>query len=337
MQYVNTPKYADLVLHRTIRTSIDTSLMSSIPLGMDKKASTQPQPKTGRIDTADGCGLAIDQWQGNRLPVVCAHGFGQTRGAWHGTARSLSQVGHAVITADARGHGQSDWNAPQLPYCPSQFVDDLIAVTGQLDRAPVLIGASMGGLFGLMAEARWPGLFSAMVLVDITPRWENAGVSRILDFMQAHSGGFACLDEATDAVAAYLPHRPRRSAEQLKPLLRNGQDGRLYWHWDPRLLSELAMDADRHQQAIAQAAGGVSCPVLLVSGGRSDLVSDRTIAEFLDLVPQAHHVRLPEATHMVAGDDNDAFTTTVMQYLDTLPALATDGLSATSHLTGALQ
>jgi hypothetical protein len=32
-------------------------------------------------------------------------------------------------------------------------------------------------------------------------------------------------------------------------------------------------------------------------------------------VPHARHVHLPQATHMVAGDDNDAFTATVLEYL----------------------
>jgi hypothetical protein len=54
---------------------------------------------------------------------------------------------------------------------------------------------------------------------------------------------------------------------------------------------------------------------LLVSGGRSDLVSDATVAHFLELVPRAQHVRLPEATHMLAGDDNDGFTDTLLAFL----------------------
>ena len=59
----------------------------------------------------------------------------------------------------------------------------------------------------------------------------------------------------------------------------------------------------------------VAVPVLLVSGGKSDLVSDRTVAQFLERVPHARHLRLPEATHMLAGDDNDAFTEAVLGFL----------------------
>jgi pimeloyl-ACP methyl ester carboxylesterase len=183
----------------------------------------------------------------------------------------------------------------------------------------------MGGLFGLIAEARWPGLFRAMVLVDITPRWEAAGLQRILGFMTAFPDGFDSLEHASDRIAAYLPHRrSRKSPDELRQLLRCGQDGRWRWHWDPRLIDELARDSARHQDDIAEAARRVRCPLLLISGGRSDLVSARTVEEFRTLAPHARHVHLPAATHMVAGDDNDTFTATVLEYLAELRA---DGIA----------
>jgi len=76
----------------------------------------------------------------------------------------------------------------------------------------------------------------------------------------------------------------------------------------------------------------VQCPLLLVSGGRSDLVSPQTVEEFMALVPHAQHVHLPHATHMVAGDDNNAFTAAVLNYLDALPSAAS---ARTEHVTGA--
>lgn len=247
----------------------------------------------------------------------------------------MAAAGHATLSYDARGHGDSDWNAAELAYHGDQFTDDLIVVAGELRSPPVLVAASMGGLFGLMAESRWPGLFSAMVLVDITPRWETRGVERILAFMSAHPEGFASLETAADSIAAYMPHRPRKSEDSLRALLRPTADGRWNWHWDPRLVEELARDSEQHQDAIADAARRVQCPLLLISGGRSDLVSPQTVEEFMTLVPHAQHVHLPEATHMVAGDDNNAFTTAVLNYLDALPSAAAS--ARTEHVTGASQ
>ena len=281
--------------------------------------------------------LAVDlAGEGPRGGVLFAHGFGQNRYAWRASAWALVHAGYRTLAYDARGHGDSAWNAAELPYHGDQFTDDLIVLAGEQPQPPVLVAASMGGLFGLLAEARWPGLFKAMVLVDITPRWEAAGVERILGFMTAHPEGFASLDEAADVIAAYLPHRPRRSADGLRTLLREDGRGRWRWHWDPRLVAELVRESGQHQEVLAEAARQVKCPLLLVSGGRSDLVTPQTIADFLALAPHARHVELPQATHMLAGDDNDAFTATVLHYLDGLSA-APSAASSTEpeHVTGA--
>ncbi|MCL1498501.1 alpha/beta fold hydrolase [Xanthomonas nasturtii] len=269
--------------------------------------------------------------------VLLAHGLGQTRHAWESTAATLAEAGYRSLSYDARGHGDSSVNAAELPYSATQFTNDLIVLAGEQTEPPVLVAASMGGLFGLLAEARWPGLFRAIVLVDITPRWDTTGVERILRFMTAHPDGFTSLDAAADAIAAYLPHRPRKTTEQLQALLRQRDDGRWHWHWDPRLVDELAgQDAQLQQHALVEAAAQVRCPMLLISGGRSDLVTPANIAEFLSIAPHAQHVHLPEATHMLAGDDNTTFTATVLHYLDALPSVGTIAASnITEHVTGA--
>ena len=272
-------------------------------------------PESVAVAGADG-----GQLRGSRLgsagpKVLLAHGFGQTRHSWAATQSRLVDAGFGSLAMDARGHGDSDRNPAALPYAGEQFVDDLVRAAATLGPAPALVGASMGGLCGLMAQAR-AECFSALVLVDVTPRWETAGMQRIDAFLRAHPDGFEDYAHAAEEIATYLPHRRgRKSREQLEPLLRADPDGRLRWHWDLRLLDEFFAGSAALQAQIEEAARRVRAPVLLVSGGRSDLVSDRTVDYFLDLVPQARHVRLPDATHMVAGDDNDGFTDSVLGFL----------------------
>ena len=56
-------------------------------------------------------------------------------------------------------------------------------------------------------------------------------------------------------------------------------------------------------------------PVLLVRGGRSDVLSRELAAEFLALVPHAEFADVGDAHHMVAGDQNDAFAVEVVEFL----------------------
>ncbi|HLI19008.1 MAG TPA: alpha/beta fold hydrolase, partial [Rhodanobacteraceae bacterium] len=218
--------------------------MSQLPVGEDLRLALETR---GRADAPT---------------VVFAHGFGQSRHAWTRAAETLAAHGWRTITFDARGHGDSE-RLPDGCYRLEQFVDDLLAVAHSLDAPPVLVGASMGGLLGLIAagEIR-PDPFRALVLVDITPRWEAAGVERMLAFMRAHPQGFDSLDEAAEQVAAYLPQRRRRKDRyELAQLLQRGDDGRLRWHWDPALLDTIAHEGERHQQRLLDAARKIDVPL----------------------------------------------------------------------------
>ncbi|WP_051637091.1 alpha/beta fold hydrolase [Rhodococcus sp. UNC363MFTsu5.1] len=279
------------------------------------------------IEFRGGAGtIAADRWTSDdglagRGAVLMLHGGGQTRHSWNRAAATLSRDGWTVYTLDARGHGDSDW-APDGDYQVDSLVDDLRGVIDQLGEAPVLFGASLGGMTGLIAEGENPGLMRGLVLVDITPKVEPEGVKRIADFMQGNPDGFASLDEVADAVAAYQQHRSRPSnIEGLRRNVRERSNGRLYWHWDPAFAQPGGMGdiitSDHHGRMVA-AAQGVEVPTLLVHGGKSDIVSTDGVEELLGLIPHATAVNVSAAGHMVAGDDNAVFTMEVGGFLDGL-------------------
>lgn len=275
--------------------------------------------RSGVVLRADAYGDPSDR------PVVLVHGGGQTRHSWGGTATALARAGWFAVAYDQRGHGTSDRAADQN-YSNQAFAEDCVDVThalrDQSGRTPVLVGASLGGLSGLLAEGTLsPGSTSALVLVDITPRMERAGVDRIVGFMLDRvETGFADLDEAADAIAAYQPHRPRpRDLSGLAKNLRRDSDGRWRWHWDPDMyLGPNPLGAAAQAHRFGEAAEALRVPTLLVRGRMSDLVSEETSREFLALCPHARYVDVSDAGHMVAGDRNDAFSAAVIDFLVTL-------------------
>jgi pimeloyl-ACP methyl ester carboxylesterase len=252
-----------------------------------------------------------------RPPVLLLHGGGQTRHAWGGTAEGLARDGWYALSLDLRGHGDSGW-ADDGDYAMEAFVADLVAVARGLSARPVVVGASLGGITALLAEGELAaGLVAAVVLVDITPRVEPEGVERIIAFMSARPEGFANLEEAADAVASYLPHRPRpASLDGLRKNLRRGPDGRYRWHWDPRFMTSTRVPrATSDPDRLRRAARSLRVPTLLVRGKLSELVSEEAAREFLDDVPHAQYSDVSNAGHMVAGDRNDLFTSAVLDFL----------------------
>jgi pimeloyl-ACP methyl ester carboxylesterase len=252
-------------------------------------------------------------------PVVLLHGGGQTRHAWGGTAAALARHGWYAVALDMRGHGDSDW-AADGDYTVDTLAADLHCVAAALGR-PAVVGASLGGITALLAEGEAATSISrALVLVDVAPRVEPSGVHRIVSFMTGRPEGFASLEEAADAVAAYNAHRPRPTdVSGLKKNLRLGPDGRYRWHWDPALMSDKRPRATQSPERQEEAARRLRVPTLLVRGRMSDLLSEQGARAFLALVPHARYADVSGAGHMVAGDRNDAFTRVVVDFLDGVP------------------
>ena len=275
-----------------------------------------PRPIT--FHGADGLTLRADvRGDANAPPVVFLHGGGQTRHAWGGTAAALARDGRLSISLDLRGHGESDWAPGDAPYRLERFAADLRAVIAQLGRAPALVGASLGGLTSLLAvgEAEVP-IASAAVLVDIAPRIEPEGAKRITSFMIGRPDGYASLDEVADAIAEYTQHRSRpRDLASLQKNLRQGENGRWYWHWDPRFMGADGPAEIVDRQRLFAAARRLAFPTLLVRGRESDILSDEGVREFLSHLPDAQYVDVGGAGHMVAGDRNDAFTEAAREFL----------------------
>jgi pimeloyl-ACP methyl ester carboxylesterase len=252
-------------------------------------------------------------------PVLLFHGGGQTRHAWGGTAQLLGDRGWRATTVDLRGHGDSDWS-PDGSYDLDTFAADVRAVAEAQPRLPAIIGASLGGIGSLVAIAETPDpVATALVLVDVAPRMEPAGIQRINDFMTGNPDGFATLDEVADAIAAYNPHRPRpKDLSGLRKNVRLGEDGRWHWHWDPKFL-EPPVDEPRslrNEDRLDDAARALTIPTLLVRGRASDVLSEDGAQHLLDLVPHATVADVSGAGHMVAGDRNDAFNDAVLKFLD---------------------
>lgn len=288
-------------------------------------------PTAAMFKGASGNTLVGEVYGEEGPPVLLLHGGGQTRHAWKKTGELIAQLGRTAYAIDQRGHGDSEWVADGAYSFPDYAADARTLADTLAERSgvrPVAVGASLGGIAALLAEGgpQRPddgAVFSALVLVDITPRVDLDGVAKVQGFMRAHAKeGFASIAEAADAVAAYLPHRPRpRSHEGLKKNLRLHPDGRWRWHWDPRFLDgrrRVGPGGGEVEEMLVAAARRVTVPALLVRGASSELVQEAHAKEFLELVPHATYVDVSGARHMVAGDRNDQFANAIKGFLKNL-------------------
>jgi hypothetical protein len=242
-----------------------------------------------------------------RRPSCCT-----AEGERHAWGRTAAALGTGTIDCDrSHGHGNSGWDGRgfwvRRSHATVRGRAQLVASRSwELTQRPRRLVTWAG------ADCQRPRR-----AVDIAPRVDPVGVERSVQFMTGHPVGFATLEEAADAVAAYVPQRPRpRDLNGLRKNLRQGTDGRFRWHWDPRFMNgDRPPRASQNPERLEAAARALRVPTLLVRGRLSDVVNEDGARAFVAIVPHARYVDVSGAGHMVAGDQNDPFTQAVVSFL----------------------
>ena len=249
--------------------------------------------------------------------VVLLHGGGQTRHAWGGTAEKLSEEGFYAVAIDLRGHGDSDWSE-EGDYTIESHKDDLLSIIESVGKPASLIGASLGGMISLSAAGDdiFKELCTSLIMVDIGIYPNEEGSNQILSFMDSGSKGFSSLEEASDAISSFLPHREKPTdLSGLNKNLRLKSDGRYYWHWDPRFIQSRSDNRNEYRQRQKDYAESVQVPTLLIRGALSNVVTQEEVDDFLKTITHAEFIEIDKAAHMIAGDRNDIFANAAIDFL----------------------
>jgi pimeloyl-ACP methyl ester carboxylesterase len=248
-------------------------------------------------------------------PVLCLHGGGQTAYMWEELGDALRDRYH-VLAPDLPWHGDSDPIADMSRQTLAASIPPLLAEFG-LDRA-TFVGASLGGIVSLTVAADRPELVGAVALIDIGHRLEDQGVNRIIEFMTRNES-FGSLEDAASEVAEYLPHRRQVKVENLRRNLRQRPDGRWEWkHAYGRRLREQGEPPGGWRELVTgldEEVRGLTCPVLVLRGSASDVLSDEGAEEMAALIPDARLARIGSAGHHAAGDNPESTVGLVRGFL----------------------
>ena len=270
---------------------------------------------------ADGFNIVVEKAGSESAPiVVLLHGGGQTRRSWSRTTSALVSEGYAVISFDARGHGESDW-APDGDYSLAAYARDLQSLLSGYDASrTILVGASIGAATALLHTSGERPPPAALVLVDMVLQPAPGSGRRLINFMTGNPNGFATLADAAAAVNAFNPARDKvTDIFRLLPNLRLGDDHRYRWHWDPRLFG------DPEQPSLPEfgwlaglVSGRIRSPTLLIRGDQSEVVDDAGVEHLGSVIPHLQTAVIKGAGHMVVGDSNHLFNDALIGFLKKL-------------------
>lgn len=247
-------------------------------------------------------------------PLIMLHGVTGHARTWDEEAATLASR-YRVLALDQRGHGDSD-PAPECDYTVVAMCADLAAFADALDLPRIsLVGLSMGGRVAIAFAGRAPGRVERLVVVDIGPDITEAGLLRVGTLMSKSPELFPSLEHA---LAFHRLTNPLYTEAMLLHRVRHGTrpvDGGLTWKYDRGLRDAVRAGTWRDPIDLWPRWRAIACPILLVRGTDSDVLSAETAKRMLEENPNARLAEVAGAGHTVPGDQPAAFRTLLDEFL----------------------
>jgi pimeloyl-ACP methyl ester carboxylesterase len=229
--------------------------------------------------------MAYKEWGDPKNPAVllCVHGVTRVSDDFDALAAVMSDR-YRVICPDVVGRGRSSWLANPLGYQLPQYVSDMVTLIARLDVAQIdWFGTSMGGLIGMGVAALKDHPIRKMLLNDIGPTINYAALMRIAEYM-GKEVRFPTFEAGVDYIrtiaAPFGPHSDEQWHKLAGDVLREQKDGQWIRHYDPALALAFSSftqeSAAQSETALWAVYDAIQCPVLLVRGSESDLLSRET-------------------------------------------------------------
>jgi pimeloyl-ACP methyl ester carboxylesterase len=272
-----------------------------------------------RYATVNGTNLHYVEWGGEgATPIVLLHGL-RAYGHWYDDFAEAAKGRYRVIAPDLRGRGASEW-AKDADYSTDAYVRDLEGLTDHLGLSRFILGGhSLGGVIVANYAARHPDRVASLVIIDMSPDVNPVGIARIRRELGETPEEFASLDQARAFLRGLHPRASdEHRATRLQWMLEEKPDGKIVWRFDGEIRKPRALDPPARTWT---AFKGIRCPTLIVRGARSDIVALESAEAVVKTIAGSRRVEIPEAAHMVAEDNPNAFNAAVLEFLAAQPSL----------------
>jgi pimeloyl-ACP methyl ester carboxylesterase len=275
----------------------------------------------GFYAAADGLQLFYRDWPGaaDALPVLCMHGLTRNSADFIELAGHLAPR-HRVIAPDVRGRGRSGRDPDWRNYHPAFYTGDMWRLLDELRIGRVaLVGTSMGGIMAMLMAVQQPQRVAAIVLNDIGPAVDPAGLARIAayagvatsprDWREAEAQMRARYGEALPGMDDAFWHRYTRRS------FREGANGAPEPDYDLAIANRFGDDGGDATEKLWQLFAQIRQPLLVLRGERSDILSAATVARMAQLHPGLRAVEVRGRGHVPLLDEPE-----VLAALDALLA-----------------
>jgi pimeloyl-ACP methyl ester carboxylesterase len=253
-------------------------------------------------------GPAIEGAGGAKLPVLCMHGLTRNARDFAGLAEQIAAT-RRVIVPEMRGRGQSDYAPDSDSYTPVTYVQDverLLAEQG-ITRF-IAIGTSMGGLMTMLMAHAQPGRMAAVVMNDVGPEVNAAGLARISGYVGQGRSYPTWVHAARGLAEAHGAAFPTYDLDQWLEMAKRTmvvtQNGRINFDYDMSIAEPFGKPGNAAPPNLWLSFEALrDVPMLLVRGGLSDLLSPDTVKQMGARNPKMQTITVPQVGHAPSLDE----------------------------------
>jgi pimeloyl-ACP methyl ester carboxylesterase len=241
------------------------------------------------------------------VTAVCLHGLTRNSRDFEDLAPRLAR-GRRVLALDVRGRGRSDRDPDPSRYAAPVYAQDVLEL---LDASGIprfaVIGTSMGGLLAHLLAALRPSALAGVVLNDIGPEIDPAGIARIAGYV-GKTPEVTSWDGAAEVMrnlnaAAFPDFTHADWLRFAKRTFRAGSDGQIAPDYDPAI-----GEGTRSGNTVPADLWGLwaalsSIPTLAIRGELSDILSEATLAEMAKRKPDLEILRVANRGHAPTLDE----------------------------------
>jgi pimeloyl-ACP methyl ester carboxylesterase len=243
---------------------------------------------------------------GTRLPVLCLPGLTRTTVDFEALSLALAndpKTPRRVVAVDYRGRGLSDCDPDPTKYAIPIEMGDVLAIAGHLGiTKAIMVGTSRGGLITMVMAAAKSDLLAGVVLNDIGPALEMAGLMRIKGYVGARPKPASWGDAALGIKALFGRDFPSLTDADWQAWARrawretaNGFEQT----YDPALAQTLAgLGPDAPLPELWDTFDAMSAlPLMLIHGALSDLLSSASVRRMAERRPDLDLVTVADQGH----------------------------------------
>lgn len=218
-----------------------------------------------------------------RPPVLCLAGLSRNSRDFHALASALSTGPHArtVWALDARGRGNSERDRDWKNYVvPIEMLDVLDLVTLAGLAGCHVVGTSRGGIIAMVMAVAQPNSFRAVVLNDIGPVIEQAGLNRISGYvgrMPVPTSWAEARDAVAGLMAKSFPAIPPEQWDDVARAWFEERNGKPAPGYDPAIGKAMSVKDGPIPALWPQFQALSRKPLLAIRGEHSDILSIETL------------------------------------------------------------